>query len=230
MNKQAMKQALRQSIIAARQKLAVADHDAFSRAIIKRIMQLDAYKSAKTVLAYMSFGAEFETSAWVQQALQDGKQVLLPRVNSSTKQLELFQVADLQQDVAPGLWNIPEPLPERCRRVDDLEQIDFILLPGVAFARDGSRLGYGGGFYDKLLERICPVVLPAPRCALPTPPPESERLLAGHRGERAKAGCPILAAAAFSMQLVEDIPQEATDRKVEWLLTESEVIHCSTEQ
>ena len=203
MTAQAMKQTLRQSIIAARQKLAVADHDAFGRAIIKSIMQLDAYKWAKTVLAYMSFGAEFATTAWVQQALQDGKQILLPRVNGSTKQLELFQVADLQQDVAPGKWDIPEPLPERCRRVGDSERIDFILLPGVAFARDGSRLGYGGGFYDKLLERIDPA-----------------------SGDHH----PVLAAAAFSMQLVAEIPQEATDRKVDWLITENEVIDCGAER
>jgi len=206
MSKQAMKQALRQSIIAARQKLAVADHDAFSRAIIKSIMQLDAYRQAKTVLAYMSFGAEFATGAWVRQALQDGKQVLLPRVNSSSRQLELFQVADLQQDVAPGKWDIPEPLPEHCRSVDDLERIDFILLPGVAFARDGSRLGYGGGFYDKLLARMTP------------------------DGRNALPQRPALVAAAFSMQLVTEIPQEATDRKVEWLITENEVIHCGAEK
>jgi 5-formyltetrahydrofolate cyclo-ligase len=206
MSKQAMKQALRQSIIAARQKLAVADHDAFSRAIIKSIMQLDAYREAKTVLAYMSFGAEFATGAWVRQALQDGKQVLLPRVNSSSRQLELFQVADLQQDVAPGKWDIPEPLPEHCRSVDDLERIDFILLPGVAFARDGSRLGYGGGFYDKLLARMTP------------------------DGRNALPQRPALVAAAFSMQLVTEIPQEATDRKVEWLITENEVIHCGAEK
>jgi 5-formyltetrahydrofolate cyclo-ligase len=219
MNMQAMKQALRQSIIAARQKLAVADHDAFSRAIIKSIMQLDAYQRAKTVLAYMSFGAEFATGAWVRQALQDGKQVLLPRVNSSSRQLELFQVADLRQDVAPGKWDIPEPIPERCRRVDELERIDFILLPGVAFARDGSRLGYGGGFYDKLLERICPDVLP---------PPEGEGASAANRAQQTVR--PVLVAAAFAMQLVKEIPQEATDRRVDWLITENEVIACGAER
>jgi 5-formyltetrahydrofolate cyclo-ligase len=153
-------------------------------------------------LAYMSFGAEFETGAWVRQALRDGKQVLLPKVNSSSKQLDLYRIRDVQLDLAPGLWEIPEPRADRCGRMEDLGQIDFILLPGVAFARDGSRLGYGGGFYDKLLERIT---------------------MGG--GDNA----PSLVAAAFSMQLVAEIPQEATDRKVEWLLTEKEVIKCSTD-
>ncbi len=197
MNPQAMKQSLRQSIIAARQNLAAADRAAFSRAITARLAALAAYQSASTVLGYMSFGAEFESAAWVQQALLDNKQVLLPKVNRSSKQLDLYQISDLQQDLAPGAWDIAEPVPGRCRKVETLNEVDFILLPGVAFARDGARLGYGGGFYDKLLARM------------------------PHQ--------PALAAAAFSMQLVADIPQEATDRKVEWLLTEHETIQCAAQ-
>ena len=197
-----MKQALRQSIIAARQKMTETEHDEYSRIITQRILQLETYANAQTVLGYMSFGAEFATSHWLQQALQAGKQVLLPRVNSTSKQLELYKVNDVVSDVAPGLWNIPEPVPDRCSRVDDLTQVDFILLPGVAFARDGARLGYGGGFYDKLLARIMPT---------------------------GTSDHPVLAAAAFSMQLLKDIPQEATDRKVHWLLTEKEAIHCCAE-
>lgn len=198
MSTQTMKQSLRQSIIAARQKMDSAERAEYSRAITARLVDLKAYQRAQVVLGYMSFGAEFATMAWVRRALQDGKQVLLPKVNKSSRQLELYRVRDLQQDVAPGLWDIPEPLPQRCDKVDALGLIDFILLPGVAFARDGSRLGYGGGFYDKLLARM------------------------PHQ--------PVLVAAAFDMQLVNEIPQEATDRKVEWLLTEHEVIDCAAER
>lgn len=201
MTPQTMKQSLRQSIIAARQKMAATERVQFDRAITARLVDLKEYRRAKVVLGYMSFGAEFATMAWVEHALQDGKQVLLPKVNKSTRQLELYRINDLQLDVAPGLWDIPEPLPERCTGVDATGQVDFILLPGVAFARDGSRLGYGGGFYDKLLARI-----------------------------RQDEGRPALVAAAFSMQLVKEIPQEATDRKVEWLLTENEVIDCGKER
>jgi len=202
-----MKQGIRQSIIAARQKMAAADRDEFSRVITSRIVDLKEYRRAEVVLGYMSFGAEFATTAWIRQALQDGKQVLLPKVNSGTRQLDLYRIGDLQHDLAPGQWDIPEPLADRCERVDTLQIVDFILLPGVAFARDGSRLGYGGGFYDKLLARM-------------NPDAQSRRALPGH---------PALVAAAFSMQLVKEIPQEATDRKVEWLLTENEVINCGAE-
>lgn len=190
-----MKQTLRQSIIAARSKIPDSERRALSALIAQRLMALDAYRVAGTVLGYMNFGAEFAASAWVQQALSDGKRVLLPKVNRASNELDLYQVTDLQRDVAPGLWDIPEPLPERCAAAR-LDEADFILLPGVAFGRDGARLGYGGGFYDKLLARP------------------------NH--------CPALVAAAYSLQVAANIPQEATDRKVQWLVTEYETIECAT--
>ena len=194
MTAQAMKQSLRQRIIAVRQQLAGEERARLSHAIAARIASLDAYRTAKTVLGYMNFGVEFAAGELVQQALRDGKRVLLPKVNSSSNELDIYQVTDLQHDLAPGLWNISEPLVERCARVDALEEVNFILLPGVAFGRDGARLGYGGGFYDKLLARL------------------------RHH--------PALVAGAYAMQIVEGIPQEATDRKVEWLVTENETIYC----
>jgi 5-formyltetrahydrofolate cyclo-ligase len=93
------------------------------------------------------------------------------------------------------LWGIPEPIIARCTRFDALVELDFILMPGVAFTREGVRLGYGGGFYDKLLARV------------------------PHR--------PTLVAGAFGLQVVAEIPQENTDRKVEWLVTEQETIRCA---
>ncbi len=195
MNIQARKQALRQSIIAARSNMAEAERAHFSDLIAARIFKLEAYRTAVTVLGYMNFGAEFAAEIFVRQALRDGKQMLLPKVNRDTKQLEVYRISDLERDVAPGLWDIREPLIEHCAKVEDLASVDFILLPGVAFAHNGARLGYGGGFYDKLLMNI------------------------PHQ--------PALVAAAFALQVVERIPQEATDRKVEWLITEQETTSCA---
>lgn len=145
-------------------------------------------------MGILSFGAEFESDGWVRQVLADGKQLCLPRVNRTTRQLDVYRVNDLDSQIEIGSYGIREPIPAHCE-LADLAEIDFILLPGVAFGRDGSRLGYGGGFYDKLIARL------------------------PHQ--------PVLVAAAFSLQLVEGIPQEATDRKVDWLITENETIHCA---
>lgn len=194
MSMQTMKQAIRQRIIADRELLPVELRLQYSQEITARLLRMPEYRAARTVLGYMSFGAEFSSDEWAQQVLDDGKQLLLPKVNLQRKELDLYLVTDLQQDLAPGLWDIREPLAGRCARADNWQGVDFILMPGVAFGHDGARLGYGGGFYDKLIARL------------------------PHH--------PALVAPAYSLQILADLPQEATDRKVEWLLTESEVINC----
>jgi 5-formyltetrahydrofolate cyclo-ligase len=195
MNLPAQKKQLRQRIIALREQLSPDVRAAQSAAITERLLQLPDYQQANVVLGYMNFGAEFDSSAWVKQVLADGKRLALPKVNRQTNQLDLYWVDDLASQLAVGLWGIPEPVIERCERLNSLNEVEFALLPGVAFTRRGARLGYGGGFYDKLLAQI------------------------EHR--------PTLVAAAFGLQVVEDIPQEATDVKVEWLITEQEIIDCS---
>lgn len=195
MNIQARKQALRQSIIAAREKLPVAERLRLSRAIVESTRNLPVYRQARTVLGYLNFGAELVAELWVRQALADGKQVLLPRVNRASRHLDLYRVQDLEHDVAPGSWGIREPVAERCIKEEALGTVEFLLLPGVAFTREGARLGYGGGFYDKLLAQM------------------------PHR--------PALVAGAFALQVVQEIPQESTDRNVEWLVTEAEMIRCN---
>jgi 5-formyltetrahydrofolate cyclo-ligase len=190
-----LKQALRQSIIAAREKLPAPDRVRLSRVVIGSVCDLTAYRQAQTVLGYLNFGAELAAELWVRQAIADGKRVLLPRVNQASKHLDLYRVRDLQHDVAPGSWGIREPVVERCIKEEALATVDLILLPGVAFTREGARLGYGGGYYDKLLARM------------------------PHR--------PALVAAAFALQVVAKIPQESTDRNVEWLVTENETIRCN---
>jgi len=192
---QSLKQSIRKNIIALREQLSPDTRAAHSAAITSRLMQLPQYQQADTVLGYMNFGAEFASEIWVQQVLADGKRLALPRVNRHTSQLDLYWVDDPENQLAAGLWGIREPVVERCERLNSLNEVEFALLPGVAFSRNGARLGYGGGFYDKLLARMT------------------------HK--------PALAAAAFALQIVERIPLEATDVKVEWIITEQETIDCS---
>ncbi len=201
MNTQVLKQAFRQRIISEREKMPAGLRLQYSAEIVRRIVQLPEYQAARAVLGYMNFGAEFESEILVRQVLEDGKQLLLPNVNRVTNELDIYRVVNLQLDLAPGVWNIREPLADRCNKVNSLEEIDFILLPGVAFGRDGARLGYGGGFYDKLLAQL----------------DDANRM--EHRL--------VLVAGAYAIQLVEDIPQEGTDRKVQWLVTENETISCA---
>lgn len=189
------KQVLRKRIITLREQQPPDVRATQSAVITKRLLQLPQYQQADVVLGYMNFGAEFDSSAWVKQVLADGKRLALPKVNRQTNQLDLYWVNDLTSQLATGWWGIPEPVAERCERLNTLNEVEFALLPGVAFTRSGARLGYGGGFYDKLLGK--------------------------------SAYRPTLVAAAFELQVVEDMPQELTDVKVEWIVTEREVFDCS---
>jgi 5-formyltetrahydrofolate cyclo-ligase len=192
------KSGIRKQVLALREQLAPDTRAAYSAAISARIGDLDIYRQAGTILGYMNFGAEFASELWVQQVLEDRKKLALPRVNHHTNQLDLYWVEDLESQLEVGLWRIREPIVERCERLGTLNEVEFALLPGVAFTRDGARLGYGGGYYDKLLGRM--------------------------------TLRPALAAAAFAQQIVEQIPQEKTDMKVGWIITEQETIVCSAQK
>ena len=106
----------------------------------------------------MAFGSELDLGELHRELLQQGRLLVAPRVPAQGRALELRQVADLAQDLAPSRWGIPEPRPERCPLVDPA-QIDLVLVPGVAFDRWGNRLGYGAGFYDRLFQRLAPSAL-----------------------------------------------------------------------
>ncbi len=189
------KSGIRKKILAQREQLQSETHAALSMAISERLLELPEYQQAGAVLGYMNFGAEFASEVWIRQVLAGRKKLALPRVNHHTNQLDLYWVEDIESQLTTGLWKIREPIVECCERVATLNEVEFALLPGVAFSENGARLGYGGGFYDKLLARM--VIRP------------------------------VLVAAAFELQIIEKIPQEATDVKVEWIITEQRTINCS---
>lgn len=108
--------------------------------------ELSEYQAARTIMFFASFRSEVETGTMIDAALKAGKRVVLPKVQG--KELALFEIRDFGRDVAPGAWGIPEPgtsLPVSIR------DIDLVVIPGAAFDDHGNRIGYGAGFYDKLL-------------------------------------------------------------------------------
>jgi 5-formyltetrahydrofolate cyclo-ligase len=117
-----------------------------SREIEERLFSLPEFTSARVILFFASFRSEVDTIPMIRRALLAGKRVVLPKVKS--RELGLFEIRDLAKDVSPGAWGIPEPGESRAVRLDE---IDLILMPGAAFDERGNRLGYGAGFYDKLL-------------------------------------------------------------------------------
>jgi 5-formyltetrahydrofolate cyclo-ligase len=115
---------------------------------------LSSFAAAHVVLVTLPFGSEWDTRPLAEAALGSGKKLVVPRVNDATRMLELHAIGDIIADVTPGFHDIPEPLSTLPRI--DAATIDWVLVPGVAFSPDGRRLGYGGGYYDRLMITLRP--------------------------------------------------------------------------
>ncbi|HEU5117666.1 MAG TPA: 5-formyltetrahydrofolate cyclo-ligase, partial [Isosphaeraceae bacterium] len=120
--------------------------------------KLPGYDEARVVLLYASaFPEEIDTRPLIDSALERGQRVLCPRVDRTLRALRLFEIRDPSRDFQPGTLSIPEPAthcPER-----SASEVDWALIPGLAFNLQGFRLGRGAGHYDRLLPQLrsdCP--------------------------------------------------------------------------
>lgn len=132
----------------------LADKDRRSSTICQRFCSLPQYGNSSAVLVYMHFRDEVRTGALVTRLFEDGKQVVIPYCVGN--ELELFRLADLKE-LAEGTWGILEPKKELRSRAEKQvapEELDLLAVPGVAFDRRGSRVGYGRGYFDRLLRQL----------------------------------------------------------------------------
>ena len=157
------KAALRNEVLAARDALTETEIVSRSRAIFDIVTTSEAYRGAGSVLLTSSFGSEVRTAPLIEHTIASGKKLLLPLVNKALKMLELYEIGDPDVQLERGTFGIAEPRPDRCRRAD-YGEVDWVLVPGVVFADDGYRIGYGGGYYDRLLP-LLPAI--APRVSAP---------------------------------------------------------------
>ena len=149
------KSILRRELMNRRLEMAGALVEERSMAAQKRILEHERWLNAGTVLLYVAFRNETRTDLLLENAWDTGKRVLLPRCLRSDasgcniKGMMELVPASSQEELASGAYGIPEPA-DYCL-ADGRCDIDLAVLPGVAFDRQGFRLGYGGGYYDRLL-------------------------------------------------------------------------------
>ena len=105
------------------------------------------YKNAKTIYGYLPYNQEVRTVPMLEQALKDGKKVAVPKCYGD--EMKFIYLEDLTQ-VELGYCNIPEPIADGPVAEDETA---LVLMPGMAFTKNGDRMGYGGGFYDKFLAK-----------------------------------------------------------------------------
>lgn len=136
---QETKPPLRRRILGRRDAMDPRTRTALSRTIVRDIVETSVYRRSDRIMAYASFGSELRTDEFVRQVLDQGKTLLLPRVDRQKGSLDVYRVRDPVRDLHGGTWGIREPRPDRCARVGS-HAIDFVLVPGVAFDTRGARL------------------------------------------------------------------------------------------
>lgn len=149
------------------------------------------YRDAQVLYAYLTFNEELRTDGLIRRAWADGKRVAVPRVLA--KGVMEFYYIDSFSGFITSAFGVPEP-PEDPEKLADEPEV-LLLMPGLAFDRAHNRVGYGGGFYDRYLERY------------------------QEKGTRF-----FKPALAYDFQIVDSIPANDFDIRVDAVLTAEEIL------
>ena len=144
-----MKSELRKQVLQEMKAIPREQKQFIDQALTERLLQHPFYQEAKVIATYLSFPHEFQTQELIEQALKDGKKVLIPKTYPKGRMD--FVVYDPQQLVKTSFGLLE---PQGDLEVVDASQIDLIHVPGLAFTTEGYRIGYGGGYYDRYLEQF----------------------------------------------------------------------------
>lgn len=144
------KASLRAALRDRRQALPAETVAEASAAVTARVLALPQWDAAREILAYLPVRGEVDTRALAARAIREGKRLLVPRCRENEPgRVDLGCLTCLSEAI-PGRFGIPEPPAASCQPPEAFAP-DLILVPGLAFDRAGTRLGFGGGYYDRLL-------------------------------------------------------------------------------
>lgn len=139
------KAALRKEIREKKRAMTEEQISGVSAELMRLFLASDLYRQAKSVYGYLPYNQEVRTVPILEQAIQDGKRVAVPKVYGD--EMKFIWMDDFSA-VSTGFAGIPEPTADGPVADDPTA---LVLMPGLAFDPQGHRIGYGGGFYDKFL-------------------------------------------------------------------------------
>jgi len=181
-----MKKEIRKKMLEIRNRIEPEIKIQKDEKIALKFMEFLKKRSVKSVLLYASFRGEVDTWRIFEYCKRLSIKIAFPKVKE--KNLELYWINDRSQ-LTPGYKSILEPYSDEKANIEDIE---VIAVPGLAFDRNCFRIGYGGGFYDKLLSK--------------------------------KKGLAV--GLAYEEQILDTLPTEAHDVKVDMIITDERVINC----
>jgi len=123
-----------------------------SRLIMEKLFSLKEFQNAKTIAFYVSVKSEVRTLEMIEKGIELGKKVAVPIVRKEENKLEFSEISFLK-DLQESSFGLLEPKKE-LEKILALDKIDLVIVPGLAFDLHGNRIGYGKGYYDRLLKEL----------------------------------------------------------------------------
>ncbi len=143
------KKILREQILEIRKSLSIEQVESYSDMIMNSLIESSYYKNAINIMCYVSFDNEVNTHNFINKAIKDGKKISVPYIDSKNKIMLPCYIDNFNQ-LVPGYFGILSPDPNNIKLADE-KSIDLVIVPGAMFDKNGYRIGYGGGYYDKFL-------------------------------------------------------------------------------
>lgn len=149
------KKSIREEIINKRNELSSDIKMQYDMIIFSKLINCEFYKNAKKIFTYVSFGSEIDTIKFIKYALNDNKEIYVPKTDKAKKEMVAIRINSLD-NMSVDNWGILEPKSVDKNKIG--KDFDLILMPGLAFDRKGNRIGYGGGYYDKYLSQFKEII------------------------------------------------------------------------
>lgn len=145
------KKILRNKILSIRDSLNRNEKEIMDNEIFNKLKNTELYKNARNIFIYISFSNEINTINIIKKALEDKKDVFIPKIYKTNKSMKAIKLNSFD-DLRKNSMGILEPIDDS--KYIEKENIDLIVVPGVVFDKDCNRIGYGGGYYDRYLKDI----------------------------------------------------------------------------
>jgi 5-formyltetrahydrofolate cyclo-ligase len=143
------KKSIRKQIIANLSTLSKPLYEDYSYKIACRLYEEKVWKQAQVIGITVSLQPEVDTYQIIRKAWELGKQIVVPKCDPKEKRLS-FRVLSAFSQLESVFHGLIEPIEELTTEVDT-KMIDLLIVPGLAYTREGYRLGFGGGYYDRYL-------------------------------------------------------------------------------
>jgi 5-formyltetrahydrofolate cyclo-ligase len=150
----AVKQLLRQQIRPILKLMSNEDCVYQSNIVTNILLHHPKYISSRSISIYVHMNTEISTRAIIQHAFQVNKHVFIPRYDSKTMDMVRIYSLDDLDSLPITKWNIQQPSLDDTNREIATNDIDLVIVPGLCFSLDGSRIGHGKGFYDRYLSTL----------------------------------------------------------------------------